>query len=257
MKAQLTELLTNYGDISCIWFDGHWDQTNPEGSKDRSSRIDWKYDEIYSLIHKLQPACMIGNNHHLDPIPGEDFQMFEQDLPGQNTSGLSFQTASSLPIESCITMNDAWGFKITDRNYKTYNNIIQTLVGAAGRNSNLLLNVGPMANGEMQVEFRDTLALVGKWVKQNGASIYGTRGGPLGPQSWGVTTQDAKHIYVHLFKQRKESGLFIPGNFKSKKVSLMGANTSLPFTVRQNGVLIDTRGLSVTGPDTIIAIDFQ
>jgi alpha-L-fucosidase len=257
MKAQLTELLTNYGDISCIWFDGHWDQTNPEGSKDRSSRIDWKYDEIYSLIHKLQPACMIGNNHHLDPIPGEDFQMFEQDLPGQNTSGLSFQTASSLPIESCITMNDSWGFKITDRNYKTYNNIIQTLVGAAGRNSNLLLNVGPMANGEMQVEFRDTLALVGKWVKQYGASIYGTRGGPLGPQSWGVTTQDAKHIYVHLFKQRKESGLFIPGNFKSKKVSLMGANTSLPFTVRQNGILIDTRGLSVTGPDTIIAIDFQ
>jgi len=257
MKGQLTELLTNYGDISCIWFDGHWDQTNPEGSKDRSSRINWKYDEIYSLIHKLQPACMIGNNHHLDPIPGEDFQMFEQDLPGQNTSGLSFQTASSLPIESCITMNDAWGFKITDRNYKSYTNIIQTLAGAAGRNSNLLLNVGPMPNGEIQIEFRDTLALVGKWVKQYGASIYGTRGGPLTPQSWGVTTQDAKHIYVHLFKQRKESGLFIPGNFKAKKVSLMGTNTSLPFSPRQNGILIDTRGLLVTGPDTIIAIDFQ
>jgi alpha-L-fucosidase len=191
MKAQLTELLTNYGDISCIWFDGHWDQTNPEGSKDRSSRIDWKYDEIYSLIHKLQPACMIGNNHHLDPLPGEDFQMFEQDLPGQNNSGLSFQTASNLPIESCITMNDSWGFRITDRNYKSYENIIQTLVGAAGRNSNLLLNVGPMANGEIQVEFRDTLALVGKWVKIYGASIYGTRGGPLGPQVWGVTTQDS------------------------------------------------------------------
>ena len=257
MKAQLTELLTNYGDISCIWFDGHWDQTNPEGSKDRISRIDWKYDEIYSLIHKLQPACMIGNNHHLDPIPGEDFQMFEQDLPGQNNSGLSFQTASNLPIESCITMNDSWGFKITDRSYKSYNNIIQALVGAAGRNSNLLLNVGPMANGEMQVEFRDTLALVGKWVKKYGASIYGTRGGPLGPQTWGVTTQDSKHVYVHLMKQRSQSGLFIPGNFKAKKVSLMGTNTSLPFTVRQNGILIDTRGLLVTGPDTIIAIDFQ
>ena len=257
MKAQLTELLTNYGDISCIWFDGHWDQTNPEGSKDRSSRIDWKYDEIYSLIHKLQPACMIGNNHHLDPIPGEDFQMFEQDLPGQNNSGLSFQTASSLPIESCITMNDSWGFKITDRNYKTYNNIIQTLVGAAGRNSNLLLNVGPMANGEMQVEFRDTLALVGKWVKKYGASIYGTRGGPLGPQTWGVTTQDSKHVYVHLMKQRSQSGLFIPGNFKVKKVGIMGTVSSLPFSIRKNGVLIDTKGLSLTGPDTIISIDFQ
>ena len=257
MKAQLTELLTNYGDISCIWFDGHWDQTNPEGSKDRSSRIDWKYDEIYSLIHKLQPACMIGNNHHLDPIPGEDFQMFEQDLPGQNNSGLSFQTASSLPIESCITMNDSWGFKITDRNYKSYENIIQTLVGAAGRNSNLLLNVGPMANGEMQVEFRDTLALVGKWVKKYGASIYGTRGGPLSPQLWGVTTQDSKHVYVHLMKQRSQSGLFIPGNFKVKKVGIMGTVSSLPFSVRKNGVLIDTKGLSLTGPDTMISIDLQ
>lgn len=82
MKAQLTELLTNYGEISGIWFDGHWDQTNPEGQGDRTSRIDWKYDEIYSLIHKLQPQCMIGNNHHLSPIPGEDFQMFEIDFPG-------------------------------------------------------------------------------------------------------------------------------------------------------------------------------
>ena len=257
MKAQLTELLTNYGDISCIWFDGHWDQTNPEGSKDRSSRIDWKYDEIYNLIHKLQPACMIGNNHHLDPLPGEDFQMFEQDLPGQNNSGLSFQTASNLPIESCITMNDSWGFRITDRNYKSYENIIHTLVGAAGRNSNLLLNVGPMANGEIQVEFRDTLALVGKWVKKYGASIYGTRGGPLGPQAWGVTTQDSKHVYVHLMKQRSQSGLFIPGNFKVKKVGIMGTILSLPFSVRKNGVLIDTRTLTVSGPDTIISIDFQ
>ena len=257
MKAQLTELLTNYGDISCIWFDGHWDQTNPEGSKDRSSRIDWKYDEIYSLIHKLQPACMIGNNHHLDPLPGEDFQMFEQDLPGQNNSGLSFQTASSLPIESCITMNDSWGFRITDRNYKSYENIIQTLVGAAGRNSNLLLNVGPMANGEIQVEFRDTLALVGKWVKKFGTSIYGTRGGPLGPQAWGVTTQDSKHVYVHLMNQRSQSGLFIPGNFKVKKVGIMGTVSTLPFSVRKNGVLIDTRTLTLSGPDTIISIDFQ
>ena len=257
MKNQLTELLTNYGDISCIWFDGHWDQTNPEGSKDRSSRIDWKYDEIYSLIHKLQPACLIGNNHHLDPIPGEDFQMFEQDLPGQNNSGLSFQTASNLPLESCITMNDSWGFRITDRHYKTFTNIIQTLVGAAGRNSNLLLNVGPMANGEIQSEFKDTLALVGKWIKKYGASIYGTRGGPLGPQVWGVTTQDSKHIYVHIMHQRNQSGLFIPGNFKVQKVEVMGTNVNLPFSVRQNGILIDTHSLTIADPDTIVTINLQ
>lgn len=100
MKNQLTELLTNYGPIMSIWFDGHWDQTNVEGHADRTSRIDWKYDELYGLIHKLQPSCMIGNNHHLDPIAGEDFQMFEKDLPGENKTGLSFQQPSdALPLK--------------------------------------------------------------------------------------------------------------------------------------------------------------
>jgi alpha-L-fucosidase len=200
---------------------------------------------------------MIGNNHHLDPIPGEDFQMFEQDLPGQNNSGLSFQTASALPIESCITMNDSWGFRITDHNYKSFSNIIHTLVGAAGRNSNLLLNIGPMANGEIQQEFTDTLVLVGKWVKQYGASVYGTRGGPLGPQTWGVTTQDAKHVYLHVLAPIKNSALFIPGKIKPTKIVVMGTTVNLPFSVRPNGILIETSGLTLTGPDTIIAIDLQ
>jgi alpha-L-fucosidase len=221
MKNQLTELLTNYGPVSCIWLDGHWDQTNPEGSKDRLSRIDWKYDELYGLIHRLQPQCMIGNNHHLDPINGEDFQMFEQDLPGQNHSGLSYQQASELPLESCITMNGSWGFRIPDRKYKTVKEIIHTLAGAAGRNSNLLLNVGPMPNGEIQQEFRDTLAKVGEWVRNYGASIYGTRGGPVAPADWGVTTQNGEHVFVHVFKQPVGGQITIPGAFQVNAIRAM------------------------------------
>lgn len=75
MNNQLTELLTNYGPIGAIWFDGMWDQ--PDG-------FDWKLKEQYELIHSLQPACLVGNNHHKIPNPGEDFQMFERDLPGEN-----------------------------------------------------------------------------------------------------------------------------------------------------------------------------
>lgn len=87
MKNQLTELLTNYGEIMCIWFDGHWDQSKKDG--DSTTFIDWKYEEIYGLIHQLQPQCMIGNNHHLSFIlPGEDFQMFEGVLPGEKSLGL-------------------------------------------------------------------------------------------------------------------------------------------------------------------------
>jgi alpha-L-fucosidase len=158
MKNQLAELLTNYGPIAGVWFDGHWDQTKPEGDSDRTSRLDWRYCEIYSLIHKLQPQCLIGNNHHLTPFPGEDFQMFERDLPGENKSGLSFQKASEkLPLETCETMNDSWGFNIKDDNYKSVKVLIHYLVNAAGRNANFLLNVGPMPNGKMQKEFSDTL----------------------------------------------------------------------------------------------------
>lgn len=101
MKAQLTELLTQYGEIGGIWFDGHWDQLDNDNDKTLKSKVDWKYNEIYTLIHKLQPTCLIGNNHHLSPIPGEDFQMFERDLPGENKQGLSGQHVSDLPLETC------------------------------------------------------------------------------------------------------------------------------------------------------------
>lgn len=257
MKNQLTELLTNYGDIMSIWLDGHWDQTNPEGDADRSSRIDWKYDELYKLIHQLQPNCMIGNNHHLDPIAGEDFQMFERDLPGENKSGLSFQQASRLPLETCETINGAWGYNITDKKYKTTRQVIQLLAGAAGRDANLLLNVGPMPNGVIQTEFTDTLASAGKWLQRFGESIYGTRGGPLTPQTWGVTTQKDKSIYIHLFEKPKADLLEIPITSKAKEIVLL--NTKEKIAVQQkNGVLsIPLSRIHIDGPDTVIRITVQ
>ena len=259
MKNQLTELLTNYGEIMCIWFDGHWDQTNPEGHADRTSRIDWKYDEIYPLIHKLQPQCMIGNNHHLSPIPGEDFQMFERDLPGENKSGLSFQQASQVvPLESCETTNGSWGYNITDRNYKTVGQVIQLLVGAAGRNSNLLLNVGPMPSGIIQAEFRDTLAGAGKWLERYGESIYGTRRGPLGPQSWGVTTQKEKKVYLHLFSAPEANIILLPGVVgKVSDVRLLGTDTKVKFKQQTEGLIVHTDGIAVAGPDTVIVVELK
>jgi alpha-L-fucosidase len=87
MKQQLTELLTNYGEIAGIWFDGYWDQLNNDSDKINKPHVDWHFGELYALIHQLQPKCLVGNNHHLQPLPGEDFQMFEKDLPGGNTTG--------------------------------------------------------------------------------------------------------------------------------------------------------------------------
>ncbi len=236
MKAQLTELLTQYGPISAIWFDGHWDQTNPEGHADRSSRIDWKYDELYSLIHQLQPQCMIGNNHHLYPIPGEDFQMFERDLPGENKAGLSFQkTSETLPLETCETINGSWGFNITDRKYKSATQVIHYIVNAAGRNANLLLNIGPMPDGTVQPEFVDTLHAAGNWLKKYGETIYGTRGKVVPPQDWGVATTKDNRIFLHVLKM-PENGILQINNvdYKLRSVREFDTKTPLKYTLKNN-----------------------
>src|SRR5437879_5293721 len=105
MNEQLRELLTNYGEIGGIWFDGWWDR--PEA--------DWQLQKTYSLIHQLQPAALIGSNHHRLPFPGEDFQMFEKDLPGQKTADFNKDSqVGSLPLETCDTINGAWGYNKND-----------------------------------------------------------------------------------------------------------------------------------------------
>ena len=126
MKGQLTELLGNYGEIGAIWFDGDWDM--PEG-------YDWRYDELYPLIHSLQPGCLIGNNHHRNPIEGEDIQIFERDLPGENLAGYSGaqDVSTGLPLETCQTMGTSWGYDIHDDEYKSAEELIHYLVNAAGR----------------------------------------------------------------------------------------------------------------------------
>jgi alpha-L-fucosidase len=202
---------------------------------------------------------MIGNNHHLAPIPGEDFQMFERDLPGENKSGLSFQKASEeVPLESCETINGSWGYSITDRKYKSAEKVIQLLAGAAGRNSNLLLNVGPMPSGAIQPEFVDTLATAGKWLQQYGESIYGTRGGPLGPQAWGVTTQKEKKVYLHLFKSPENNTILLPAaKEKVKQVTLLGTDQKIAFKQQKDGISITTAGVPVGGPDTVILVEYK
>ncbi|QDK82284.1 alpha-L-fucosidase [Spirosoma sp. KCTC 42546] len=227
MDTQLTELLTNYGPVGGIWFDGWWDQSADDaghvGNSAPASKtgIDWHLDRTYSLIHKLQPAALIGNNHHVAPFPGEDFQMFEKDLPGSKTTGFNeAQTIGQLPLETCETMNGAWGFNIKDNHYKSTKELIQYLVKAAGHNANFLLNVGPMPNGKIQPEFVKTLGEIGQWTQQNGETIYGTRSGPVPARNWGVTTAVGNRVFVHIldWSDRQLTLPAIPGKVRSAKL---------------------------------------
>ena len=258
MKNQLTELLTNYGKIGGIWFDGYWDQATSKG-QNSSSKVNWHLDEIYALIHKLQPQCLIGNNHHITPFAGEDFQMFEKDLPGANTTGFGGAAVSPLPAETCETMNNSWGFNITDDRYKSSKQLIHYIVNAAGRNANFLLNIGPMPNGEVQPEFIDTLAVIGKWMQQNGESIYGTRGNIIAPQSWGLLTGKNKKLYVHILNEpQQQSYIFLP-ELKEKIVSvfLLGSKKSLKYKQLPEGTFIYLANMNPNEIDTIIQLNTQ
>lgn len=188
MDAQLTELLTNYGPIGGIWFDGMWDRPD----------ADWRLAQTYGLIHRLQPATLLGSNHHKLPFPGEDFQMFEKDLPGANSAGFNTTEIGSLPLETAETMNDSWGYRITDRAWKAPRLLIREMIEAAGRNANFLLNVGPMPNGEFPPDAMTILAEMGKWNAVYGESFFGTRAGPIAPRAWGVTTAKGDRVYLHL-----------------------------------------------------------
>ena len=180
-QGQVRELCTNYGEIGGIWFDGWWDR--PEA--------DWDLDVDVRLIHELQPGALVGNNHHVAPFPGEDFQMFEQDLPGENSAGFNKAgVASRLPLETCLTMNQSWGYNARDtRVQERPSKLIHALLGAAGRGANLLLERrAPAGWGD-----RSGIRRSGCWPWANGWRPTARRStaraaGPMPPQPWGVST---------------------------------------------------------------------
>lgn len=231
MNNQLTELLTNYGPIGAVWFDGVWDQdANPD--------FDWQLPGQYALIHRLQPGCLIGNNHHETPFEGEDIQIFERDLPGENKAGLSGQDVSALPLETCETMNGMWGYKITDQNYKSAKTLIHYLVKAAGKDANLLMNIGPQPDGELPEVALSRLAEMGKWLQTYGETIYGTRGGCVAPHPWGVTTQKGNRLFVHIL-DLQDKALFLPLEGKNvKKAWTFIGKKALKFQRDKAGVTL-------------------
>jgi alpha-L-fucosidase len=245
MDAQLTELLTKYGPVAGIWFDGWWDRKD----------ADWRQDRTYALIHRLQPAALVGSNHHQAPFPGEDFQMFEKDLPGQNTTGFSGDSVvGKLPLETCETINGAWGWNIGDRKWKSTQELVRYLARAAGLDANFLLNVGPQPNGKLQPEQVERLKQMGAWLKVNGDSIYGTRGGPITPRPWGVTTRKDRKVYLHVFDWA-DAQLMIPAVGVVKRARAQKGGAPVKVTGTSGGLLVE---LPPRDPyDTVVVLELE
>jgi alpha-L-fucosidase len=151
-------------------------------------------------------------------------------------------------------MNNSWGFNLRDDKYKSVKSLIHYLVKAAGYNANFLLNVGPMPNGKIQPEFIDTLKKVGEWTERYGETIYGTRGGPIHPQSWGVSTIKENKVYLHILDYN-ESALFIPSfGKKIKSAKSFDEKKPIQTTETKEGTILKLQKNSAAY-DQIIEID--
>lgn len=200
MQLQLTELLTRYGPVVLIWFDGLHDQQKYDGTR------------FLELIHHLQPATLVNDRIG---VPA-DYVTPEQFIPtGIPTKGVRFnaidtsineQLKSTVPRpedfqlwETCMTINNQWAYNANDRDFKSSQFLIRGLVEVASRGGNFLLNVGPRPDGTIQPEFQERLRAMGDWLSVNGDSIYGTTYGPVqGVSSIRTTAKDNK-IFVHIF----------------------------------------------------------
>jgi alpha-L-fucosidase len=244
MDHQLEELLTHYGPIGGIWFDGMWDKPDAP----------WRLDHTYALIHRLQPAALIVPNHHKAPLPGEDVQTFEQDLPGANTAGFNTKEIGALPLESSLTMNQSWGFNITDKKFKSVRELIGFLVRAAGNDANLLLNIGPRPDGTIQPEAVERLRAVGEWLGKFGSSIRGTRGGPVRPRDWGVTTRRGDTVFVHVLNW-PDRVLALP-DFGARIVSasMMKDGARVAVTQTENGATLTLPPSTADDPDRVVVL---
>ena len=178
MLAQITELIDSYRPGN-IWFDGEWEHARCENGEWKRD-LDWDFDTIYDLIHSKK--VLVANNNHQPIRPKEDIQLFERDLPGENTGGFSKDqtVAEDRPIEQCdVIQENVWGYKIGENKFRTPEEVCAMICRAAAKDSNLLMNIGPDGSGQLPAKAVEVMAKVGQWMSANGDAIYGTRGAGL------------------------------------------------------------------------------
>jgi alpha-L-fucosidase len=181
MFAQVRELLTNYGRIDVIWFDGGWERNTER----------WRSKELAAMIRELQPEILIN-----DRLPGAgDYTTPEQFVPAQAPAG---------PWETCMTINESWGYNTSDTQYKSARQLIHSLCEIAGKGGNFLLNVSPMGDGNLQPELAERLGIIEAWMQRNSESIIGTTPGLEPWQCYAPSTRRGDTVYVHLLMRPYE-----------------------------------------------------
>ena len=226
LKPQVKELLTNYGRIGIMWFDGEWIKDwTPENGQD-----------MYAWCRSIQPSVIVNNRvgkaragmNGMNQGEGAvgDYGTPEQEIPATGFPGVDW--------ESCMTMNNTWGYRKDDNNWKPAPALIRMLIDCASKGGNYLLNVGPTAEGIIPEASVERLAEVGKWMHVNSEAIYGTSASPFKKLAWGKCTQKPGKLYLHVFEWPRDGKLLVPLTSKVNKAYLL-SDRGKPLEVASTG----------------------
>ncbi len=256
LKPQLKELTTNYGKIGVLWFDGEWE----------NSWNETRGRDLYQYVRSLQRDIIINNRvssgrSGMAGLTTEgafagDFGTPEQQVPATGLAGVDW--------ESCMTMNDHWGYNKNDKNWKSAKELVQMLADIASKGGNLLLNVGPTAEGLFPPESVERLRAIGEWMKVNGEAIYGTDASPFKQLPWGRCTQKAidggTRLYLHVFNWPGNKKLVLPGIYNDAKQGYLladGGSKPLSVSRKEDALILVVPAKAPTPFNSVVVLDIS